>query len=59
LSELDAAGAAAAGAAGELDPVEAGAAVVSLLEEPSLDLPADVPESLLLSVFAAAGLALP
>jgi hypothetical protein len=61
LSELDVAGAAAAGAAGEFDPVEAGVADVSLLEEldPSVDLADDVVESDVPSVLAAEGLALP
>jgi hypothetical protein len=65
---VDAAGAAAADAGDEPDPVAGDAADVSLpgeldasLEEldPSADLAAEVLESLLPSVLAAAGLALP
>ena len=46
MSELDVEGAAAAGAAGELVPLEAGAVVVSLLEDAvlSVDDPVALPE---------------
>ena len=62
MSELDAAGVTgAAGAAGVLEPLEAGAAVESLLDDAaeSDDELADALTSALPSLFEAAGLALP
>jgi len=59
LSELDVEGAAAAGVADELESLEAGAAVDSLLDEAAAEESDELPESLLLSLLEAAGLALP
>jgi hypothetical protein len=60
FSELDAAGAAGAGEAGELEGAAAGAVDASFPElAVSADAPEELPPSLLPSLFAAAGLALP
>ncbi len=59
--ELEAAAGAAAGAGAEAGALEAGAALLSLLDEAgaSLDALAEVPESVLVSVLAGVGAALP